>query len=79
MTCSFLGVQTLGTETLNLRVTILLDTKFVRLLRSQAAALNDNRNPGRRSLREEALPCCVPRSTGEHIVARVVPFSTRLL
>ena len=41
MTCGFLGVQTLGTETLNLRVTILLDTKFVRLLRSQAAALND--------------------------------------
>ena len=56
MTCGFLGVQTLGTETLNLRVTILLDTKFVRLLRSQAAALNDNRNPGRRSLREEAQP-----------------------
>ena len=63
----------------NLRVTNLWDTKFVRLLRSQAAALNDNRNPGRRSLREEALPCCVPCITGEHIVARVILISTRLL
>ena len=63
MTCGFLGVQTLGTET-------------VRLLRSRMAALNDNLSSGRMSLREEALPCCAPVVTGEHIVARDVPLST---